>query len=100
MMTYGSVDVVELTLTILGHRMERRDEHWYDVELQLQAADPALVPESITELGALLVCTADGLLVDIAAQDEGRDCEYQFTESEKEQLRLYFREHVQLELTP
>ncbi|WP_159883614.1 hypothetical protein [Paenibacillus puerhi] len=95
MLTYGSTDVQELQFTEMKHVVDIRDGQWVDVYVQVETAEPKLIPASIAELGALLIATRDGLLVDIAAQDEGRDCEYQFTESEKAQLRLYFERHVQ-----
>ncbi|MEK8128539.1 hypothetical protein WMW72_11545 [Paenibacillus filicis] len=98
MLTYGSTDIRELQFAGLSHTVDIRDEKWIDVYVRFNTEDPSLVPDSIEELGALLIVTRDGLLVEIAAQDEGRDCEYQFTESEKEQLRRYYAEQVQPEL--
>ncbi|SDC50315.1 hypothetical protein SAMN02799630_00162 [Paenibacillus sp. UNCCL117] len=94
MLTYGSTDVSELKFTSMKHDIDIRDERWVDVYVRLETEAPELVPASIGELGALLVATRDGLLVEIAAQDEGRDCEYQFTESEKAQLRHYYEQQV------
>ncbi len=98
MLTYGSTDIQELQFVHLSHTLERRNEQWFDIYVSFDLIDPSLLPEGIEELGALLVCTANGLLVEIAPQDEGRDCEYQFTESEKEQLRRYFQAQVLPEL--
>lgn len=98
MLTYGSSDITELQFINIRHEIERRNEQWFDVYVRFDLLEPALVPDNIEELEALLVSTSDGLLVEIAPQDEGRDCEYQFTESEKEQLRRYFQAQVKPEL--
>ncbi|MGF7030664.1 hypothetical protein J2T17_001569 [Paenibacillus mucilaginosus] len=94
MLIYGSTDIHELRFEELTARVERRDEQWIDVDVGFRVAGPDAVPEDITELGALLVVTNRGDIAEIAPQDEGRDCEYQFTESEKAQLREFYEREV------
>ncbi|WP_426453966.1 hypothetical protein ACP26L_16035 [Paenibacillus sp. S-38] len=94
MLIYGSTDIHELRFEELRARVESRDEQWIDVEVEFRVAGPDAVPEGITELGALLVVTSRGDIAEIAPQDEGRDCEYQFTESEKAQLREFYEREV------
>ncbi|MCZ8521547.1 MULTISPECIES: hypothetical protein [Paenibacillus] len=94
MLIYGSTDIHELRFEEFTARAERRDEQWIDVEVEFKVAGPSAVPDGISRLGALLVCTARGDIAEIAPQDEGRDCEFQFTESEKSQLREYYEREV------
>ncbi len=94
MIEYGNPDIRELRFERFRSRVEARGEQWIDVEVSLELAEGSKVPDGIVELGALIVCTLRGDIVEIVPQDEGRDCEYQFTEQEKEQLRTYYEREV------
>ncbi|MDO3681626.1 hypothetical protein [Paenibacillus ehimensis] len=94
MIEYGNPDIRELRFERFRSRVEARGEQWIDVEVSLELAEGSKVPDGIVELGALIVCTRRGDIVEIVPQDEGRDCEYQFTEQEKEQLRTYYEREV------
>ncbi|MDQ1909181.1 hypothetical protein RAC89_01545 [Paenibacillus sp. GD4] len=93
MIRYGDPVVEELIFERLKARVEPRDEQWVDVEISFALAD-GKQPEDVEDLSALIICTRRGDVVQIVPQDEGRDCEFQFTEGEKEQLRRFFDEQV------
>lgn len=84
----------ELRFERMEARIEPRDEQWVDVEVRFRLANGAMAPEGIEELSALLICTRSGEIFDIVPQDEGRDCEFRFTESEKQQLRVFYEREV------
>ncbi|MFB6363223.1 hypothetical protein ACFCP7_04075 [Paenibacillus elgii] len=94
MIEYGNPDIRELRFARFSSRAEVRGEQWIDVEVSMELAEDSEAPEGIVELGALIVCTRRGDIVEIVPQDEGRDCEYQFTEQEKAQLRVYYEREV------
>jgi hypothetical protein len=94
MIQYGSTDIKELQFHGFRVSVEPRDSQWIDVELRPEPAAISGLPADISQLTALLICTYSGDIAQIVPQDEGRDCEYQFTESEKTQLRDYYEKHV------
>ncbi|MBE1441889.1 hypothetical protein [Paenibacillus sp. OAS669] len=94
MIQYGSVDVRELKFMNMRSTIELRDEQWVDVEVCFDLDAGSELPEELSDLSALLICTYSGGIAQVVPQDEGRDCEFQFTESEKEQLRLYYEYEV------
>ncbi|MFH5184536.1 hypothetical protein ACHHV8_18865 [Paenibacillus sp. TAB 01] len=100
MIQYGSTDVHELLFASMRASIELRDRQWIDVEIQFELdwENGAALPDDVTELSALLICTYNGEIAQIVPQDEGRDCEFQFTESEKAQLRHYYEQSVKNQL--
>ncbi|MFB0846268.1 hypothetical protein [Paenibacillus oleatilyticus] len=94
MIEYDNPHIRELRFTRFHSRAEVRSKQWIDVEVSLGLEEGSEAPEGIVELGALIVCTRRGDIVEIVPQDEGRDCEYQFTEQEKAQLRTYYEREV------
>lgn len=93
MIQYGSSELHELRFVQMRATAERRGQ-WLDVEIRFDLAEDSELPEQLEELTALLICTQDGAVVQIVPQDEGRDCEFQFTELEKEQLRSFYERGV------
>lgn len=94
MIQYGSPEAKDLTFNRLRARAERREDgQWIDVEVRFDLAEGTL-PDGIEELTALIICTARGDIVQIVPQDEGRDCEFQFTDNEKAQLAAYYEAEV------
>ncbi|CAM4204932.1 hypothetical protein [Paenibacillus tarimensis] len=93
MIKYGSDTITELKFTGLEPvRMEVRSDQWVDIELRFElTAESAEVPSDIIELTALVITNLEGLIVQIVPQDEGIDCEYQFTFQEKEQLASFIQ---------
>jgi len=98
MIQYGSVQIQELKFTELRATIDVRDEQWIDVEVRFELQNSGALPNDISDLSALLICTYAGGIAQIVPQDEGRDCEYQFTEAEKAQLRDFYELYVKQEL--
>ncbi|WP_282935404.1 hypothetical protein [Paenibacillus sp. RC67] len=98
MIQYGSVEVKDLKFIHMKSTIELRDEQWIDIEVRFGLGEGSELPNDITDLSALLICSYSGGIAQIVPQDEGRDCEYQFTESEKEQLRTYYENEVKPKL--
>ncbi|MFC4101132.1 hypothetical protein [Paenibacillus xanthanilyticus] len=89
MIQYDSDDIRELQVTAFHPTIERRDDQWMDIELRVDVEDESRIHESITELTALVICTHGGDIAQIVPQDAGCDCDFQFTASEKEQIRAF-----------
>ncbi|MDF2964467.1 MAG: hypothetical protein K0S39_6202 [Paenibacillus sp.] len=94
MIQYGSEQITDLNFQQIRAFIEPRDSQWVDVELHFELGPGSMLPSDLSDLTALLICTRRGDIFQIVPQDEGRDCEYQFTETEKAQLRLYYEEQV------
>ncbi|TDF99628.1 hypothetical protein [Paenibacillus piri] len=90
MIQYGAEQATEFTFQQYRASIEPRDNQWVDVELRFELKPGCELPVELTDLTALLICTRTGDIFQIVPQDEGRDCEFQFTEAEKVQLRLYY----------
>lgn len=91
MIQYDSDDIRELRITKFHPVIERRDDQWIDIELRLDVEEDSQIHETITELTALVICTHGGAIAQIVPQDAGCDCDFQFTASEKEQIRDYIQ---------
>lgn len=89
MIKYGDDRITELKFVSFEPRAERRNEHWIDVELRFELDPETPAPLDLIDLTALVVCTSAGAPIEIEPLDEGCDCEYQFTFSEKEQIRSF-----------
>ncbi|MDF2718004.1 MAG: hypothetical protein K0R28_4929 [Paenibacillus sp.] len=73
--------------------VERR-EPYIDIYLKLDKSG-AEWPADLSEPGALIICRSDGEPIQYVVLDEGCDCEYRFTEREKELLKAYVqKEHL------
>ena len=96
MIKYGSDHITELKFTSFAPYMERRDFQWVDIVLRFDLDERTPAPDDLIDLTALIICATDGTIVQMIPQDEDCDCEYQFTFSEKEQIRLFIeREDIQ-----
>ncbi|MBN2983881.1 MULTISPECIES: hypothetical protein [Cohnella] len=91
MIRYGDERFHELRFASFEPRVERRDAMWVDVELRFKLAEGSAVPDDLIDLTALVICTHGGDPIQIVPQDEGIDCEYQFTVFEKEQIEAFVR---------
>jgi hypothetical protein len=89
MIKYGSEHVTELRFDGLGARMELRNDQWIDIDIRLTVAEATPVPDDLIDLTALVITNTVGQIAQIVPQDEGCDCDYQFTAGEKEQLAAY-----------
>ncbi|THF74560.1 hypothetical protein [Cohnella fermenti] len=92
MIKYGDDRITQLQFAQFIPRIERRDEQWVDVELRFETKPGTdEMPSDVIDLTALAICTRAGHPIQIEAQDEGCDSEYQFTVFEKEQIEAYLR---------
>jgi hypothetical protein len=89
MIKYGLDKVTELKFQGFQAAIEQRDGQWVDIELRFQLAEATPAPDDLIDLTGLVICTHEGQIAQIVPQDEGIDCEYQFTVGEKEQIRAY-----------
>jgi hypothetical protein len=89
MIQYGSDVITELKFVSFQPTLERRDNQWVDIELMPEVWKGTPVPDGIQELSIYVVCTLGGQIAQIVPYDEGCDCEFQFTVSEKEQISAY-----------
>ncbi|PWW00721.1 hypothetical protein DFQ01_11274 [Paenibacillus cellulosilyticus] len=89
MIQYGSDVITELKFVSFQPTIERRNNQLVDIELIPELWKGTPVPDGITELTVYVVCTVGGQIAQIVPYDEGIDCEFQFTVSEKEQISAY-----------
>lgn len=89
MIQYGSDTITELVFTAFHSHIEPRDEQWIDIELDVELAVDTPLPADLTSLTVLVVCAWNGTVAEIVPLDEGCDCEFQFTASEKAQIASY-----------
>ncbi|GFN32339.1 hypothetical protein [Paenibacillus xylaniclasticus] len=89
MIQYGNDVITELKFVGFSPRIERRDSQWVDIELIPTLWPGTPVPPGIQELTVYVVTTIGGQIAQIVPYDEGTDCEFQFTMSEKEQISAY-----------
>ncbi|WNB92995.1 hypothetical protein [Bacillus sp. NEB1478] len=64
---------------------------WYNVYLSFDITNIEILPEGISEPSALIVFDKDGEMQEIIAHDEGVDCEYKFTDQEKDQIVAFLQ---------
>lgn len=99
MIKYGLDRITELKFRSFQPVIERRDEQWVDITLHFELAPETDAPEDLIDFTALVICTTDGTIVQMVPHDEGCDCEYQFTVSEKEQIAAFIMQpHIQAEI--
>ncbi|GLX68094.1 hypothetical protein [Paenibacillus glycanilyticus] len=89
MIKYGLDTVTELKFDSISATMERRDHQWVDIVLRFEVSENTPIPSDIIDFSGLVICTHSGAIAQIVPQDEDIDCEYQFTVSEKEQIRSF-----------
>ncbi|TJY44195.1 hypothetical protein E5161_02030 [Cohnella pontilimi] len=89
MIRYGDETWWELTFSAFYPRVEKRDNQWIDVELRVETAAAAPLPDDLIDFSILAICTHSGYPVQLVPMDEGCDCEYQLTQGEKDQVEAY-----------
>lgn len=89
MIKYGSDQITELAFTSFRPHIEKRDHQWVDIVLYPELGKATPLPDDLIQFTILVICTTDGTIVQIVPQDEDCDCEYQFTFSEKEQIKAF-----------
>ncbi|MCM3718744.1 hypothetical protein [Fictibacillus phosphorivorans] len=88
MFKYGFTNYFEGILNFTGYEINKVGP-WLNVYLSFEIENVEILPEGLNEPSALVVYDHEGELQDIIAQDEGVDCEYKFTDKEKEQIQTY-----------
>lgn len=92
MIKYGLDRITELQFTAFHPTIERRDGQWIDISLRFELAQETAAPDDLIDLTALVICTHAGAIAQIVPQDEGIDCDYQFTAGEKDQITAYIEQ--------
>ena len=91
MMKFNAESMFEPSIRPFRPVVERR-EPYIDIYLKLERQGEGW-PDDLAEPGALVICRTGGEPIQYVVLDEGCDCEYRFTEQEKEQLKRYIRDH-------
>ena len=87
MMKYGA-EPVEHRFTLSFKEMEPRGQ-WQDIYLGIHMENGESFPEDLLAPSVLVICNQEGDIVQIVLQDEGCDCEYQFTLTEKAKIESF-----------
>ncbi|NEW06557.1 hypothetical protein GK047_11090 [Paenibacillus sp. SYP-B3998] len=87
MMKYGA-EHVEHRFTLSYKESEPRGQ-WQDIYLAIQMESGQSLPEDLLDPSVLVITNKAGEIVQIVLQDEGCDCEFQFTLSEKAQVESF-----------
>jgi hypothetical protein len=99
MIKYGLDRITELKFRSFQPTIEQRNEQWVDINLRFELTPETEVPEDLIDFTALVICTIDGTIAQMVPHDEGCDCEYQFTVSEKEQITAFIMQpQIQAEI--
>ncbi|MBD7962801.1 hypothetical protein [Fictibacillus norfolkensis] len=88
MYKYGFTNYFEGSLHFTGHDVVQVGP-WTNVDISFEIDNLEIFPEGLSEPSALAVYDGNGELQEIIAHDEGVDCEYKFTDKEKEQINEY-----------
>lgn len=94
MIKYGQTEIKDLKFHSFQSIVETRDDLLMDIWLRFELDESTPLPEDLTELSAWVIATHQGKIVEIVPQDEGTDCEYRFTQEEKQQIIDYVEEEV------
>jgi hypothetical protein len=91
MMKYGA-EHVEHRFRLSYNASEPRGQ-WRDIYLNIHMENGQALPEDLLDPSVLVITNQEGHIVQVVLQDEGCDCEFQFTLSEKAQVES-FVEHL------
>lgn len=94
MIKYGQTEIQDLKFHSFRSNVESRDDLLMDIWIRFELDASTPLPEDLTELTAWVIATHQGRIVEIVPQDEGTDCEYRFTQEEKQQITRYVEEEV------
>jgi len=86
-MKYGQ-DPAEHRFSLVLEEVEPRGP-WLDVILHLIAEPDTPLPAELEDPGVLVICSRQGLPVQVVVQDGGCDSEFQLTPSEKERIERF-----------
>jgi hypothetical protein len=90
MYKYGFTNYFEGKLNFTGYEIIQVGP-WLNVYLSFEIENVEILPEGLSDPSALAVYNKDRELQEIIAHDEGVDCEYKFTDKEKEQIISYLQ---------
>ncbi|TXK85450.1 hypothetical protein [Paenibacillus sp. N3.4] len=90
MMKYGA-EHIEHKFTLSFTESEIRGQ-WRDVFLAIHPEDGEEFPADLIEPSILVICNLEGEIVQVVLHDEGCDCEFQFTFSEKVKIESYVQQ--------
>jgi hypothetical protein len=90
MFKYGFTNYFEGKLNFTGYEINQVGP-WLNVYISFDIENVEILPEGLNDPSALAVYDKDGELQEIIAHDEGVDCEYKFTDKEKEQITSYLQ---------
>lgn len=88
---YGLDKIEELVFTTFHIHIEKRDQQWIDIQLVPELAAGNELPTDLIDFDILVITNHEGIIAQIVPQDVGCDCEYQFTFSEKEQIKAFIQ---------
>ena len=91
MIRYGDERWQDLKFATLRATADRRDSQWIDVTLTVETDASTPLPDDLIDLSIAVFCTHEGHPVQMAVLDEGCDCDYQLTDSEKAQIEAFVR---------
>lgn len=90
MFKYGFTNYFEGKLNFTNYEIIQVGP-WLNVYISFDIENVEILPEGLNDPSALAVYDQDGELQEIIAHDEGVDCEYKFTDKEKEQITSYLK---------
>jgi acyl-CoA synthetase (NDP forming) len=91
MIRYSDEAWAELQFTSFQYLVEKRDNQWVDVVLQVETAEETPLPLDVMEFSIVAICTHQGHPIQLVTMEEGCDSEYQLTAAEKEQINAFIR---------
>ncbi|UZJ80085.1 hypothetical protein [Fictibacillus sp. KU28468] len=92
MYKYGFQNYFEADFTAFYPEV-MKGEHWINVYLNFDLSAETKLPGDLYDPSALVVFDRDGEVQDFIVHDEGVDCEYKFTDREKEKMLSYIKKH-------
>ncbi|EIT85617.1 hypothetical protein A374_10288 [Fictibacillus macauensis ZFHKF-1] len=93
MYKYGFENYFEASFTHLSAEVVMTQQ-WINVYVQFDGSEDTVYPSDLQEPSGLVVFDATGELHDMIVLNEGVDCEYKFTDREKEQLLTFIKQQA------
>lgn len=91
MIRYSDEARAELKFKSFQYEVERRDEQWIEVIMQVELAEETPQPMDVVDFSIVAICTHQGHPIQLVTMEEGCDSEYQLTYDEKEQINAFVR---------
>lgn len=90
MYKYGFENYFEAKFTSIYPEV-MKSGHWINVYFTFEFSADTILPHDLLDPSGLVVFDLEGEVQDFIVHDEGVDCEYKFTDSEKEQVIAYIQ---------